>query len=825
MRKYQRQQILDILQSLREVQKAGLYADCQDGALGCVDFIDEIMGEGTKTVEFLKEYCELLFRVHNGEANKDVLRKSLRQVENSAQNELKSDKIEVVFFPYKASMFDSLESIYLAAKDDPDCDAYVVPIPGYELNPDGSFGKMYYDGGEYPENIPVTDWREYDVDARQPDVIFTHYPYDDNASNYTIHPNFYSKRLRECCERLICVPYAVWPGQSIIGFEAALPSVVFAHHVITESEAVRKSFVGHYKNFDKQLGWNGRFGEAEDKFIALGSPKYDKIINTKLEDYKLPTKWERLIFRADGSRRKIVLYNTHMWQWLGGGSAYFKKLRSVFDTFRNNDDVVLWWRPHPNTELNFRSKRPDLLGEYLKIIEEYKVADFGVYDDTHGLHRAIAWSNAYYGDDNSSLIALYRATEKPMLFQDVAIRPDNPNCNHLTFWNLCNDSEYFWFTPYGFNALFKMNKQTWKMEYTRSFPSEKIDRFLYGKFAEHNEKLYFSPYEASEIAVYDINLKKFQKIKINENVIANNAKFYHIETYDKYVFFIGHRYPAIVRYDTETEELYYFTDWLKPLEKMSNSDGFYFSDGCIFDDRLFLPFLGANVIVEFNMNTCISKNHRIGRDDNTYHNICFDGNDFWITTRKNKTVVKWSPKTGKYKEYRDFTVGFVGGNNSDFVGVAYLDGYVWLFPYEANMALKIDVKTEEITIAEEFQEICNAKKEKAFDFNYVLSKVIDDKIYACTGKSVKLIEYDSTTKSLREEGIVPDKECIDKVKQCYSERICEDSSCLIGIAENPFFKLQNFFEYISIETRENTTETTNVTVGESIYDYAKGLLK
>ena len=32
---------------------------------------------------------------------------------------------EVVFLPYKASMWDSLESVWKAAEEDPDCVAYV----------------------------------------------------------------------------------------------------------------------------------------------------------------------------------------------------------------------------------------------------------------------------------------------------------------------------------------------------------------------------------------------------------------------------------------------------------------------------------------------------------------------------------------------------------------------------------------------------------------------------------------------------------------------------------------------------------------------------
>ena len=66
-------------------------------------------------------------------------------------------RIEAVFLPYKASMWDSLESVWKAADEDPDCDAYVIPIPYFDRNPDGSFGPMHDERLDYPDNVPVTD--------------------------------------------------------------------------------------------------------------------------------------------------------------------------------------------------------------------------------------------------------------------------------------------------------------------------------------------------------------------------------------------------------------------------------------------------------------------------------------------------------------------------------------------------------------------------------------------------------------------------------------------------------------------------------------------
>jgi hypothetical protein len=70
---------------------------------------------------------------------------------NTIRNSINSDipvKLETVFLPYKASMWDSLESVWRKADADPSCDAYVIPIPYFDRNPDGSAKEEHYEGND-----------------------------------------------------------------------------------------------------------------------------------------------------------------------------------------------------------------------------------------------------------------------------------------------------------------------------------------------------------------------------------------------------------------------------------------------------------------------------------------------------------------------------------------------------------------------------------------------------------------------------------------------------------------------------------------------------
>lgn len=165
MRKAQKKQAEDFVKLLSEahgeikaaIEKKnssvarGLLADCQDGAIALGNLIEAAEGEGFATISLLESYCEIVYHVHEelerGQAVSvskiyKALRQSLYRIESSVKNDIKVRQ-EVVFLPYKASMWDSLESIWKAADEDEDCDAYVIPIPYYDKNPDGSFREMH----------------------------------------------------------------------------------------------------------------------------------------------------------------------------------------------------------------------------------------------------------------------------------------------------------------------------------------------------------------------------------------------------------------------------------------------------------------------------------------------------------------------------------------------------------------------------------------------------------------------------------------------------------------------------------------------------------
>ena len=231
MRKAQKQQAEELVRQMEEAHDQikkfieqgsipsalELLEECQNGGITVGTLIENTEGEGHPTVLLLEEYCEVAYQIHeeliqNKNVNTNKIYKLLRQKLIKAANSLKNNitvKKEAVFLPYKASMWDSLESVWKAADEDAYCDAYVIPIPYYDKNPDGSFREMHYEADQYPDYVPITRYDEFDFAKHRPDMIYIHNGYDNWNLVTSVHPDFFSGNLKKYTEKLIYIPYFV----------------------------------------------------------------------------------------------------------------------------------------------------------------------------------------------------------------------------------------------------------------------------------------------------------------------------------------------------------------------------------------------------------------------------------------------------------------------------------------------------------------------------------------------------------------------------------------------------------------------------------------
>lgn len=435
MRGFQKQQIMNVIDSMhalhgeiRDRLQSGAYdvvegalTDCQEAAISVGEAIEQIEGDDTKAVRCLEHYCERLYQIslqlQNTAAQK--IYKSLESGLVKAENEIKHMPVRktAVFLPYKASMWDSLESVWKAACDDEEWESVVIPIPYYNRNTDDSLGEMQYEGADFPEDVPVTDWQQYSLEKEHPDIIFIHNPYDQFNIVTTVHPLFYASRIKDYTEKLVYIPYFVHQNDIVAEHYCVLPGTIYADVVILQSEKVREQYLRYYEAALPELVEKQGREAIEKKFQALGSPKFDVSADSQND---IPEEWREFLRQG----KKVIFFNTHLRGLMQGQSEQFlRKLEWVFNFFQKQEDVVLLWRPHPLMVETARAMNPEAVEPYLKLVERYRRQKIGIYDDSRELHRAIDLSDAYYGS-GSSVVELFRQQGKPVMLMSEQIRED-----------------------------------------------------------------------------------------------------------------------------------------------------------------------------------------------------------------------------------------------------------------------------------------------------------------------------------------------------------------------------------------------------------------
>lgn len=667
-----------------------LLEDCQNAGIALGTLVENTEGEKHPTVSLLEEYCELTYQLHetlleSKEQNANKIYKFLKQKMIKISNSLRNDiqmKQEAVFLPYKASMWDSLESVWKAADADPNCDTYVIPIPYYDINPDGSFGRMYYEGEQYPEYVPITKYEDFNFGEHCPDMIYIHNPYDNMNLVSSVHPFFYSENLKKFTKCLIYIPYYATAGDMSEG-QALCPAYFNADYIVIQSEKYRKFF-------DERI--------PDSKFIALGSPKFDSVIHKCKNPPKPPKTWEDKM-----KGKKVYFYNTSIGGMLGNTEVFLKKMRYVFDIFKERKDVCLLWRPHPLLESSFDSMRKIFKPQYDMLKKEFIEENIGILDETPDIEGTIALSDVYIGDAGTSVTSLFGVAGKPVFILNNYINtlPEKDDWRGeriALVFDMWGDDRY---QVTNNNQLWFSEKNDYHYKFYMNLDSEYSGGGYYLRAIELKNKIYVMPRNAQHLLI--IEDKKIRKITLKEQLMHTGA-FCSYWYNENYIFLFPFRYPQVIRFHIQTEQIDYI-DGIMPFY-VRNVNGEWRTGGIgIYENELIFAspedsqFLFMDIdTLKVRKITCNSKSN-LG-----IQGMVPEGESLWLMPLNGMVITRWNPKTGEIREYSDLPRGFksmkwpyeLECDERPFGTIAFSKENIVISPSWGNMYVSLDRETGEM---------------------------------------------------------------------------------------------------------------------------------
>lgn len=614
---------------------------------------------------------------------------------NEIVRELLSGYCEVLFLPYKASMWDSLESVWRAVSKQEGCKAYVMPIPYYAKNQDGGFSEWHYEGDCFPDYVPILNYKEWELSDLRPDIIFIHNPYDSCNRVTSVHPGYYTTKIKKYTDLLVYIPYYVSSECNPDSMEVMkaregfcmTPGVLNSDYVVLQSDNVKKLFVNILeKNMPDvpRRHW-------ENKILGLGSPKLDCVNTTLRNDNRLPDDWKRIIYDKSGQRKKVIFYNTSLAALLQQENI-LGKIKDVLNSFEKNQDIVLWWRPHPLYESTLESMRPNMLEEYKHIVSAYRNGGWGIYDDGKDLEWAIAETDAYYGD-KSSVVQLYKEANKPVMIQNASIR-HNIEYTDVPIWpsTFCVDGDDIWFAHGMINALMRYNvkEKTTYMEAT--IPDEPpFQGDLYSGIHKWGNHIYMIPCWARKIVIYDISAQTIKQIELND-IEAYQERLLFRRTFveGKHLYCVPYYYHAILKIDMETGMVQY-----APIRL---GEGECINDVTRNDGEIIAISTKNNNLFYYNIENDECEVKRIDSSIGEFVKLAYLNNELFMPNRRDRKLQGFDPRNLKLvfeSRQKDFPSCKIEGVLSKYLVVDLIEkAEIWLYDISNQQKEVIPLKRE-----------------------------------------------------------------------------------------------------------------------------------
>lgn len=306
-----KEELISEIETLCVPELEALLGKSQQLAVELGTLLEQIKGEGCVVVGALERYCEVLYHIYewvqgeSAELSKNTQQSIIAELCQAAERistELEESILKrkaILFLPVMAKDWNSLHSLWQAAKEDENCDVYVAPLPYYYKDYDSSAKKICYEDKEFPKEVTLMDYKmliqEY-LELLHPEIIVIQNPYDAWHPAISVPKMFYSQKLKRYTDKLIYMPpFKVSEftkdnarEYANMQYYVTLPGVVYADKVIVQSPNMKQVYVEKLTEFageDTRAYWEEKilplellFMDKERKKIVSPEKKCKKLL-------------------------------------------------------------------------------------------------------------------------------------------------------------------------------------------------------------------------------------------------------------------------------------------------------------------------------------------------------------------------------------------------------------------------------------------------------------------------------------------------------------------------------------------------------------------
>ena len=389
-----------------DMQKEDDICSAQELAIDIGTMIENVKGDDHPSIPYINTYCENLYHLYNNSLDDpSIVKRSFDEMRSYISTEILAKKT-AVFLPFKSDAWNAFEDIYDSLCDNDGFEVYVVPIPYYFKEFDGTLSDEQYDIDSYPEYLNTFSYEDFPLEFLHPEFIFIQNPYDEFNVATSIHPEFYASKIKNLTDKLIYVPWfktceideSDLRACKNMQYYVTVPGVVNSDLVLLKTKQEQKMYIR------KLSEWSSSSDVWDSKICLLNAETLRKLgINLHAKHHT--------------SSMKSVLYYVGAGQAVENADVFLDKFRSNTALFKENED-----------KLKLTHVIDHLLEDTIKIhipkiyeIFKKEIAALTVSGKTNILYdceplSVLTSCDAYYGDA-SFLACEYSRAHKPVMIQ------------------------------------------------------------------------------------------------------------------------------------------------------------------------------------------------------------------------------------------------------------------------------------------------------------------------------------------------------------------------------------------------------------------------
>ena len=312
-------QLVDLFVGDDHVKVSELLPELQQFVVDYGTLVEEVRGDKDyhtlNVVAAIQNYCDILFGIYNyindnEEESVDYDVQGKRKctdnlaIQYKALIEAIDDNVikrkEILFITTGTKEWYVFEELYHVYEADGQCDVFVMPVPMFFKDVFGRVTATVEDVRnaicyeDYPDNICIVSWMEYNIGMHRPDVIYIQNPYDGENPCLTVPLQFYASNIRKYTDMLIYIPPYITDEFSMNDYNdvyntkhyVTAPGVIYADKIIVQSDNIKsiyKEVLVRFAGENTRQAWESKL---QSEIVIDGKTIYPSAIRKCLPEDK-----------------------------------------------------------------------------------------------------------------------------------------------------------------------------------------------------------------------------------------------------------------------------------------------------------------------------------------------------------------------------------------------------------------------------------------------------------------------------------------------------------------------------------------------------------